>query len=243
MARRGASARFWWATAAALLAISLTARLGFWQMARAAQKQALQAQMAERQRLPALDNSAVLQAADPAQLHYRAVRLQGRWIPSRTVYLDNRQMDGKPGFYVLTPLQLEGTAAAVVVQRGWVQRNFVDRTQLPALPPLAQGVVVVEGRMAPPPGKLYSFAGADQGAIRQNLDLANFAQELGLPLMPYSVQQQGSPVDGLARDWPPLDAGVAKHHGYAFQWFALCGLVAILYLWFQVVRRFFVLSR
>jgi len=28
---------------------------------------------------------------------------------------------------------------------------------------------------------------------------------------------------------------VSKHHGYAFQWFALCALVALLYLWFQIL--------
>ncbi len=43
-------------------------------------------------------------------------------------------MAGKPGFYVVTPLQLEGRPEAVVVQRGWVPRNFADRTALPKVP-------------------------------------------------------------------------------------------------------------
>ena len=37
--------------------------------------------------------------------------LQGRWQAEHTVYLDNRQMQGRPGFYVLTPLLLEGGGA------------------------------------------------------------------------------------------------------------------------------------
>jgi surfeit locus 1 family protein len=28
---------------------------------------------------------------------------------------------------------------------------------------------------------------------------------------------------------------VAKHHGYAFQWFALCALIGLLYVWFQLI--------
>ena len=32
--------------------------------------------------------------------------------------------------------------------------------------------------------------------------------------------------------------GVDKHYGYAFQWFALCGLVVILYAWFQIIIPF-----
>jgi surfeit locus 1 family protein len=35
-----------------------------------------------------------------------------------------------------------------------------------------------------------------------------------------------------------VNAGVDKHYGYAFQWFGIAALVAVLYLWFQIVRRF-----
>mgnify|MGYP000679766094 CR=1 FL=1 len=48
----------------------------------------------------------------------------------------------------------------------------------------------------------------------------------------------GDARDGLLRDWPVVGAGVEKHYGYAFQWFGLCGLIALLYVWFQIVRRF-----
>ena len=77
--------------------------------------------------------------------------------------------------------------------------------------------------------------------IRQNLDLAAFRTETGLALAPLTVVQTGEAVgagDGLQRDWPVVGAGVDKHYGYAFQWFGLCGLMALLYVWFQIVRRF-----
>ena len=31
-------------------------------------------------------------------------------------------------------------------------------------------------------------------------------------------------------------AGVHKHYGYAFQWFALSALILGLYVWFQLIR-------
>ena len=34
-----------------------------------------------------------------------------------------------------------------------------------------------------------------------------------------------------------IGAGVDKHYGYAFQWFGLSSLIALLYVWFQLVRR------
>ncbi|KAB7565604.1 SURF1 family protein, partial [Verminephrobacter sp. Larva24] len=84
------------------------------------------------------------------------------------------------------------------------------------------------------------FQGGDGASsrIRQNLDLAAFRAETGLALANLTVLQTGPASEGLRRDWPAIDTGVDKHYGYAFQWFGLCGLMAVLYVWFQIVRRF-----
>ena len=92
--------------------------------------------------------------------------------------------------------------------------------------------------MAPPPAKLYAFGGEEAGPIRQNIDLDALSQALKLPLLPLSALQTSEADDSLLRDWPVVGAGVEKHYGYAFQWFGLCGLIALLYVWFQIVRRF-----
>lgn len=229
-------------TLAALIGAGVTCRLGLWQLSRADQKEAMQAAIDRNAALPVLDNAALVPvtgsgAASASQLH-RRVDLQGHWLAPHTVFLENRQVAGKPGFHVLTPLQLSPSGATIIVQRGWVQRNFNDRTALPALA-TPDAMVRVLGRIAPEPGKLYDFNGAQPGKIRQNLDLARFSDEVGLPLAAFTVMQSGPADDGLVRDWPAIDSGVSKHLGYAFQWFALCALIAGLYLWFQVVRRFF----
>ena len=41
---------------------------------------------------------------------------------------------------------------------------------------------------------------------------------------------------GLLRSIGPRrpDLGVSKHHGYAFQWFALARLISGLYVWFPI---------
>ncbi len=231
-----APARFWLLTMATVLALLATLSLGVWQLSRAAQKNDLQSAIDSRREMAILDASGLLrEAANPEALHRRVV-LRGIWLRQHTVFLDNRQMNATPGFFVITPLQLENRGATVVVQRGWVQRNFGDRTLVPTIP-TPDGLVQVEGRIAPPPSKLYEFAGADSGLIRQNLDMQRYAAEVGFALLPISVLQQGVSTDSLLRDWPRLQTGVAKHYGYAFQWFALSGLIAFLYVWFQIVRR------
>ncbi len=249
--------RFWLITLATVAGMLVTASLGRWQLSRAAQKETLQAMRDARGRMPAMDGRVLLSqpavaTTEAETLVHRAVVREGRWVPEHTVYLDNRQMNGRPGFFVLTPLQLVGTPSGVVlVQRGWVPRNFQDRTQLPQVPTPQDVVVRVAGRVAAAPSRLYEFGGGESSAdghgaegssrIRQNLDLAAFRTETGLALAPLTVVQTGEAVgagDGLQRDWPVVGAGVDKHYGYAFQWFGLCGLIALLYVWFQIVRRF-----
>ena len=226
--------RFWLATLGAVLGVAITLSLGFWQWGRAAQKIALQAAIDERKSLPALDHRALLATEKIADLHHRPIVLRGRWEPRHTVFLDNRQMAGRPGFYVVTPLRLAGTDLAMLVQRGWVPRDFVQRDRLPAIDTPA-GEVEVRGRIAPPPAKLYELGEAAPGPIRQNLDLAAFRAETGLALVEGSVQETGAPSQGLQREWPQVATGVDKHYGYAFQWWALSALITLLYAWFQFI--------
>ncbi len=228
------SPRFWLITLAAVATAGLAFRLGLWQLDRAGQRLALQAAIQQRRDMLPLSQSALLDARAQPQLLHRRVVLQGSWLSRYTVFLDNRQMQGRPGFFVVTPLQLEGATAVVLVERGWVPRNFEQRDKLPPVP-TPQGLVELRGRIAPPPAKLYEFAGAQQGVIRQNLDLVQFRAETGLPLLDVAVRQtQGAP-DGLLRDWPEAASGAATNYGYAFQWWAMSGLVAILYVWFQFI--------
>lgn len=224
---------------AALISVAIAANLGAWQLRRAAQKIALQDALETRAKLSALTASELARTAEQVEpQHYRPVQLRGQWLQQRSVFLENRQMNGRVGFYLVTPLQLEGRPEVVLVQRGWVPRDLRDRTLLPAIATPA-GTVDVDGHIAPPPARLYEFAPSTAGLIRQNLDLGEFARETGLPLAPVSVLQAESASnagDGLLRQWPRPAVDVQKHYGYAFQWFALGALMAGLYVWFQLVR-------
>ena len=233
--------RWWLVTAAAVAMALLTARLGWWQLDRAAQKLAAQAAVDERARLPAIDQVSQLAAsADAAKnQHHRLLRLSGQWLPAHTVYLDNRPMNGRVGFVVVTPLQL-ADGSALMVQRGWQARDFLQRDKVSPVP-TPPGELIVQGRIAPPPSRLYEFSAADTGSIRQNLDLDAFARETGLRLRPVSLLLANSPTgmaDGLQRDWPAPSSGAAKNQGYAVQWFAMSALILALYVWFQLIQPY-----
>ena len=257
--------RFWVITLAAVVSLAGTAALGRWQLSRAAQKEALQTEIDARKRLPPIGQKEFLTMDKATDALHRPLTLHGLWLTSQTIYLDNRQMNGVPGFYVLTPLAIEGSQQTVMVQRGWIQRNFNERTQLQPVETPA-GLVEVSGLVALPPSHLFALGqdaprpaasapaipaenlplglpasvatggGVGSSAIRQNLDLDAFRAETGLPLRTdVSLQQTGSNSEGLQRNWPAPALGIEKHYGYAFQWFGLSALVLFLYVWFQLI--------
>lgn len=242
MAKLSLKARFWVLTTAAILVAALTFSLGQWQLRRAAQKQNLQLA------IEAQSNQFILNAQDLAleknslAVVHRRATLKGIWRAEHTVFLDNRQMNGKPGFIAITPLVLDGTGQIILVQRGWALRNFADRTKLPDIQ-TPVGLVTVRGRIAPPPSKLYEFKGAESGRIRQNIDISAFSREIALPLMPVSMIQTGPANEGLLRDWAAPNVGIDKHYGYAFQWFGLCALMVGLYVWFQIINPWRVMRK
>ena len=220
---------------ATLIGMAVTIAMGTWQLDRAAQKEAMQRALRERTAQPEVGARDLTYArGDGSALLHRRVQVTGRWLAEYTVFLDNRQMNGRTGFYVVTPLALRDSGMSVAVQRGWVPRDPVDPARLPAFdtPP---GDVVVAGRIAPPPARLLDIGSAPPGPIRHNLDLADYASEIGAALAPVSIRQEGGPDEGLLRQWPQASADVHKHYGYAVQWFALSALMAGFYVWYQVL--------
>ena len=228
--------RAWMVLIATVLGCALTARLGVWQLDRAAQKEALQAALNRGAQAPPLTAEQLI-AVDPAKLVYRRARVRGHWLADKTIYLDNRPLDDHVGFYVVTPLQLQGRAESLLVQRGWLPLNLLSREKMAPYTTQA-GEVEVEGRLAMAPARLFQLGDAGHGAIRQNLDPRAYARETGLALLPMALWQTQAtgPADTLPRDWAPPDLGLAMHYGYAFQWFALCALILALYVWHQHIR-------
>ncbi len=220
----------------AAIAVAATLRLGVWQLDRAAQKTALQQERQQREDLPPIDAADLARTAQGAQAqHHRRVTLGGRWL-GPLLYLDNQPLEGRIGFVAVAPLLL-GTGDAVLVQRGWAPRDPADRSRLPPMA-MPDGPVTLAARVAPWPSRRFELGEADSGAIRQNLDVAELTREWGVPLRPLSLleQQAGRPDDGWVRRWPVPTPDIGKHHGYAFQWFALAALIIGLTLWYRLIR-------
>jgi len=192
-----------WAAALAAAGCAAGIALGQWQSGRAAEKE----------------------AAAAAQT---MLALRGEFLEHYTVLLDNKLNRGRPGYHVVQPLRL-ADGRHVLVNRGWIAAP-AHREQLPQIrtPP---GVHDLEGRVLGHFPLAYAPQGArPTGRVWQNVELPTFAAWSGLRLELYVLEQHSPFPDGLARNWPPADAGADKHRAYALQWSTLAGLSVVLFV-------------
>lgn len=223
--------RFGWVPfLAAIMTAGAGISLGNWQAGRAAGKEAIEAKMRARESAAAIALQPVPQATE--DMEYRRVAVDGEFLDGWTVYLDNRPYGGEPGFYVVTPMRLAGSDLHVLVLRGWAPRNMADRTRLPATP-APKGRTGIQGIVRRGAGQVLQLGQPEPlrpRAIVQNLDVGALAQAAGLRLQPFVVVQTSDTGDGLVRDWPRPSAGVDKHRGYAFQWYALAATALLFFV-------------
>ncbi len=216
-----------------LLGFALTLSLGNWQSRRAHYKLALQAQWDSAQRATPIPVTASTVDEVPARVPV-LVRLTGRFQHRYSVWLDNRTSNGRAGFFVVTPLQIEA-GRAVLVNRGWVARNPQDRLRLPDIGQPA-GPVSIEGLALTQLPRLLELGDKLEPKhwplVWQNLDFDAFEHASGLRVARFVVQQTSRTDDTLERDWPAPDLGIEKHRGYALQWYSLSALIAVLTLFF-----------
>lgn len=229
-------------TMAALLllavAVGVFASLGRWQLQRAEERRALaQAIEAGRQAPPV----ALTPGMDPGLLQpWRPARASGQWRHDLSVLLDNRNLDGRPGLWLATPLMLDAArGTAVLVLRGWLPRPL-DGGAPPAWPEPV-GEQTVTGELAAHVPRLFELPGArGQGLPQdwpggppprmQNLELDELARASGLAFLPAVLMQQGPDGDGLLRQWPLPGLDADKNVGYALQWFSFAAIAAIAWL-------------
>jgi len=234
-------------TLAALLllgvAVAILASLGAWQLRRADERRAILATIqAGRSQAPLM----LTPATAPGELNaWRPAQANGQWLDQYSVLLDNRNQDGKPGYWLATPLLLDPARhSAVLVLRGWLPRARPGQP-MPALPATPGGPRSVTGELSPRVPRLFelwSFGGAGQGRLPatlpldggavpqvQNLELPAYAQATGLALLP-AVLMQTRGDDALVRDWPQPSVDYNQNQGYALQWFSFAAIAAIAWL-------------
>ena len=214
--------------------------LGFWQLQRASDKEALLDLAQSARQTPVVAIETIDNVIDASRQLTRVVAI-GEYLSDRQFLWDNRTFQGRAGYEVITPLRL-ATGRLVLVNRGWIEQG-ATRAQLPvvALPASVVGKKVQTTGLLSRPSK--GFAGGDAmqpsphwPKVLQYFDYNAMAEALDEPLIAGIVQPQekndpGSQAEFYTAAWQPAATlGPAKHYSYAFQWFAMSVALSVLFI-------------
>ena len=203
--------------------VALFGTLGQWQVGRAAAQRTLERQFA-RATGPAHALSSALERVP----RYQRVEVGGRYDARHQILLDNITLDGRVGYYVLTPLR-RGDGALLLVNRGWVPQG-ASRGELPDIA-VDDGLRTVTGRVdeLPRAGIHLAAPGAvDWPRVMNFPDSSEVAAALGGRVYPQILLLDPAVPDGYRRAWRPPGLGPLRHLAYAVQWFALALTAVIL---------------
>ncbi|WP_066457525.1 SURF1 family protein [Castellaniella caeni] len=169
---------------------------GQWQLRRAHAREAVQAAQQAGRQAPPL----TLDARQRSGPDWHPAQARGQWLNQYTVLIDNRNLDGQPGFWVATPLALQAQASrvgtgsrgnrqstALLVLRGWVARPLPPAT-LPTVE-AASGPVQVRGTLLAQVPRLF-----DLGSITGHPD-----DQLPKPFPPATTSQPSTPQSAASQ--------------------------------------------
>ncbi|CAM5187043.1 SURF1-like protein OS=Castellaniella defragrans OX=75697 GN=HNR28_000197 PE=3 SV=1 [Castellaniella defragrans] len=211
---------------------------GRWQLRRAGEREALSAAMAAGRVAPRM----ILGAEHRQGPDWHPAAASGHWLNQFTVLLDNRNLQGEPGFWVATPLALTALPhTALLVLRGWVARP-VRPAHLPDLQG-ADGTLTVQGTMLAHVPRIFDLGSitgtydtalpstwpAPDGRIPrvQNLALPDLQRATGLTLLPVVLEQDPTHDAGLTQEWPGPSLNANQNYNYAGQWFSFATIALV----------------
>lgn len=245
------------------LLVWVTYSLGQWQTGRAEEKQTLlEAQARALDAAPITPGEAEV---DLDNLSYRKIELQGRFEDKALIYIDNRQVNGRPAVQVIQGFRPEGADYLIPVDRGLLLRDPAEPRRAPDMPAVegdAGELLNLKGTILPRFAQSAELRGMQLGnkdeiyreesngfQVWSNFSADAFEQALGQSVSNYVVTLQ--PVartgetlaktqkfNGFYHVAVPLQEQVAKHKGYAFQWFMMSAVLLLLTLFF-VYREFY----
>lgn len=201
--------------------------LGVWQWHRADEKRVLQ------QQFDALQMAAPISVAQLVETpaNYTRAELRGQYDNAHSFLLDNRVLQGRVGFEVLTPFLPEASHKLLLVNRGWIAGDPARR-QMPVIPAV-NGVVVLRGylyRAADNPLVANSANAASWPRVIDQIDFARMPALLGAPVYAFTLRLDAGTDGALSPEWPVVTSSPDKHVAYAVQWFAMAAVLILMWV-------------
>lgn len=211
--------------------------LGNWQWASAHNKASQKAmQNAASQKTVPIGDVMQPQTTFPNDKSLRPVVIRGHYDAAKTELVAGRVLNGKHGFWLMTPLVVDGNGARLPIVRGFV-------TETSNLPKPPNGPVTVTGALAP--GESVSQLGELPGGQIGTIDMGLLLNEWGGKVYNafiFSTSQQPATSDqpGTATvthvppPVPHTNTIELRNAAYAFQWWIFAAFTV--FMWWKTVR-------
>ncbi len=215
-----------------MLVFSLLIKLGFWQNARAHEKEQRQQRISELSQTQALSLQQVLALNDLKDgINDLPIKITGKFIDEKIFLLDNQPDKGRLGYRVYQ--LFESQTETIMINLGWVPGS-IDRNVLPELEAI-KGQHLLSGHVREVEVGIQlqeqNLAGATWPLRVQQIELNKFSQLIGKKLLPFVVYLDKKESIGYKKNWQPIVMPPEKHRAYAFQWFSLAIAWLSLMIW------------
>ncbi|HHF2888988.1 TPA: SURF1 family protein [Vibrio diabolicus] len=228
------SKRFWVAVGLTVVVFSLLVKLGFWQLERGQEKQALEQAILARADSAYQTLGEVLEENDWREGSILGEKVEANVVPQAfpVILLDNQTHQGNVGylaFQIVSMSDESGTYA--LLELGFVE-GIADRSVLPTVTTLEVSTFISGRLYRKSANPLSSELMPEVGdVIRvQNLNIVQLNQLLNIELMPAVLQPDNLKNWPYDFPWNPLPLNSAKHFGYSIQWFSMAGVFLLLTL-------------
>ncbi len=224
-------------TVVTLMVLPILISLGFWQLDRAEQKKVILDAVTEKMnseslvKIPSSDNI--------ERAKYRHIKLQGQFDSQHLIYIDNKVVFGKVGYFVLSPFLVNDSSKTVLVNLGWVAMG-ASRQNLPVVT-VPSGNVSIAGRIKTNIDNVFSLSDKSfdseswplvvQWASPQQLStLLNVKVQPLLILLDKANGNVTVIEKQFKREWKFISSSPDTHTSYAMQWFSLAFVLVIIFI-------------
>ena len=207
-----------------LLFVALTLSLGFWQLDRADQKQALLDIYSERSEISVPLGTVI---DDWQSHHYQRIGTEGAFLPDKQIFLENQVREGQVGYHAYVPFRTVDDDV-ILVNTGW-QKELEEKEDIP------DTQVEIEALLRPPPEVGIRLGSLEQTSFDRPyrtpyVDIDWMGRRLNLDLSPFVLLLAANRDGEIATDWIPVRMPPERHRGYAVTWFSLAAALVALFL-------------
>ena len=198
--------------------------LGFWQLDRAQEKDALNKAYLS-------DTSYIDIQNEPIIDTYQQIQARGRFVQEKQIVINNIIRDGQLGQMIITPFEINQELPWLLVNRGWIKKN-INSKKLPDIK-ISSFNLIIKGRS----GNLPRIGIRDSEPFDDNITwpaISNYPTikeievQLQKKVFSYILLLNPDEKSGFKRNWEPRVSSTSNNYGYAIQWFLMCFGVIIL---------------